>query len=69
MYIYSCAFCAKIIIIIGTNLQGVCLIFIESGAQKVMFVLRIKQNNVKYRRFITETRHIVCTYKIKSLFL
>ena len=34
-----------------------------------MFALRIKQNNVKYRKFITETHRIICIYKIKSLFL
>ena len=34
-----------------------------------MFALRIKQKNVKYRKFITEIHHIICIYKIKSLFL
>lgn len=34
-----------------------------------MFALRIKQNNVKYRKYITKTHHIICVYKIKSLFL
>lgn len=34
-----------------------------------MFALRIKQNNVKYRKFTTEMCHIICAYKIKSLFL
>ena len=33
-----------------------------------MFALRINQNNVKYRSYITEMRHIICVYKIKSLF-
>lgn len=34
-----------------------------------MLALRIKQNNVKYRRFITEVHRIICVYKIKNLFL
>ena len=34
-----------------------------------MFALRINQNNVKYRRFITDIRYIICVYKIKILFL
>lgn len=34
-----------------------------------MFALHLKQNDVKYRKFITETRYIICIYKVKSLFL
>ncbi len=34
-----------------------------------MFALRIKQKNVKYRRFATEIRHIICVYEINRLFL
>ena len=34
-----------------------------------MFALRIKQNNVKYRRLTTEIRPIICVYKIKDLSL
>lgn len=34
-----------------------------------MFALRIKQNNAKYRRFITEIHHIICMYGINRLFL
>lgn len=34
-----------------------------------MFILRTEQNNVKYCRFATELHHIICVYKIKSLFL
>ena len=42
---------------------------IKAEHKKLFFGLRIEQNNVKYRRFITEIHYIICAHKIKSLFL
>ena len=62
-------FVQKLLLSLAQIYKVFVLIIIESGAQKVMFALRIKQNNVKYRRFITDIHYIICVYKIKSLYL
>ena len=62
-------FVQKLLLSLAQIYKVFVLIIIESGAQKVMFALRIKQNNVKYRRFVTDIHYIICVYKIKSLYL
>ena len=57
-------FVQKLLLSLAQIYKVFVLIIIESGAQKVMFALRIKQNNVKYRSFITEIHYIICIYKI-----